>query len=450
MGTRHNPSAPPRRFRLGGTRNVRLSADARGELQDGVLHVPAPHRGQLQVLNGPRNAVVLAGRRWGKTTLGAQRIALSYFKDQASLYFWVGLSWRSASLKRAWNVLYDLVRQAHHALGLRAQFAHLTEHELRWPDGTKIMFRTAERPEGIVGEGVTGVVVDEATLIAPVVWERYLQPALLDQGGWVLVLGVPHGRGWVTDLWAQIGGGGPGTGVAGWEGWASWLFTTYDNPHISRERIDELRHSMPESAFRQEIMAEILDDECAVFGALLDNIGAEFQPAPMPGHSYVVGVDWGRLNDATAIVIADVRDDGSISVAQAHVWRGKSFEAQYRQLLELVAQFRPYVVVAEANALGLPLCDRLEASGVPLERFTTTATTKRLLIESLELALATRKIMLPEHPELLRQLRAYRRESVRDGAARYSAPPGFHDDLVIALALAWRGASAGGRLLLWQ
>ncbi len=39
---------------------------------------------------------------------------------------------------------------------------------------------------------------------------------------------------------------------------------------------------------------------------------------------------------------------------------------------------------------------------------------------------------------LVAELDAYTMERGRDGAYRYSAPSGLHDDLVIALALAWR------------
>jgi hypothetical protein len=33
------------------------------------------------------------------------------------------------------------------------------------------------------------------------------------------------------------------------------------------------------------------------------------------------------------------------------------------------------------------------------------------------------------------------------GTYRYSAPPGLHDDTVIALALAWHGVLRGGALV---
>jgi len=38
-------------------------------------------------------------------------------------------------------------------------------------------------------------------------------------------------------------------------------------------------------------------------------------------------------------------------------------------------------------------------------------------------------------------LQAYEAERLPSGMLRYSAPEGYHDDCVMALALAWHGAS---------
>ena len=53
--------------------------------------------------------------------------------------------------------------------------------------------------------------------------------------------------------------------------------------------------------------------------------------------------------------------------------------------------------------------------------------------------------LLPDET-LLGELAAYGMERLSGGGFRYSAPPGLHDDTVIALALAWHAARHGGAM----
>jgi hypothetical protein len=50
-------------------------------------------------------------------------------------------------------------------------------------------------------------------------------------------------------------------------------------------------------------------------------------------------------------------------------------------------------------------------------------------------------IGLPDDPILISELMAYESERLPSGIMRYGAPEGQHDDTVIAVALAWYGAS---------
>jgi hypothetical protein len=63
------------------------------------------------------------------------------------------------------------------------------------------------------------------------------------------------------------------------------------------------------------------------------------------------------------------------------------------------------------------------------------------LIESLALALERQEVQLLNFPWATVELEAYSREvSEATGRSKYGAPSGFHDDTVIARALAWRAA----------
>jgi hypothetical protein len=66
--------------------------------------LPTPHsQGQGDVIRYPGNVVLFAGRRWGKTQAGIDRFQV-FGNPDPGLYWWVGLSWKSASMKRAWRL----------------------------------------------------------------------------------------------------------------------------------------------------------------------------------------------------------------------------------------------------------------------------------------------------------------------------------------------------------
>jgi hypothetical protein len=102
------------------------------------------------------------------------------------------------------------------------------------------------------------------------------------------------------------------------------------------------------------------------------------------------------------------------------------------------------VIWAEANSIGGPNIEALQAEGLPVNAFTTSASSKPTLIESLALAIERGELALLRDPVLLGELQAYTVERLPSGRFRYTAPPGAHDDTVIAAALAWYGVNHSG------
>ena len=68
--------------------------------------------------------------------------------------------------------------------------------------------------------------------------------------------------------------------------------------------------------------------------------------------------------------------------------------------------------------------------------FSTTATTKPELIQSLAAALEHEGFKVPV--EYADELRSFQVEASVAGYAKFNAPHGMHDDRVISLALAWK------------
>jgi phage FluMu gp28-like protein len=185
-------------------------------------------------------------------------------------------------------------------------------------------------------------------------------------------------------------------------------------------------------------MAQFLDDGGGVFRGV--RAVATLDPAePTEGGQYVIGVDWGRSNDATVFSVID-----ATSKEQVYMDRmtNTDYASQRLRLQALSKRYNRAMVVAEANSIGQPNIEELQALHVPVTGFITTNATKAQIIQALELAFEHRAISLLRDEVQIMELMAYTSERLPSGLIRYGAPEGIHDDTVIALALAWYAAAS--------
>jgi hypothetical protein len=99
--------------------------------------------------------------------------------------------------------------------------------------------------------------------------------------------------------------------------------------------------------------------------------------------------------------------------------------------------------LVEANSVGDPTIDDLRREGALVRGFSTTAQTKRDLIDALAVAFENGAIALPAEvycKPMIDELLEYAYDLSPSGMLRSSAPAGGHDDIVMSLALAWHMA----------
>ena len=109
--------------------------------------------------------------------------------------------------------------------------------------------------------------------------------------------------------------------------------------------------------------------------------------------------------------------------------------------MALWERFNHCAVIAEYNSMGGPQVEALQNMGIPVQAFTTTNASKAQVIQALELAFERRELKILNDNEQVNELLAFESEKLPSGLVRYGAPEGAHDDMVMALALAWWGCS---------
>ena len=385
-----------------------------------TVNLCQPHPGQIAILRHPaRFKVVACGRRFGKTETG--RILMVERALAGRVCWWIAPTYRMAD---------DVWRSFKATLAGVWQAKDEDMRRIDLPGGGVIAVRSGHNPDALRGAGLDLAVLDEAAYLHPAVWSAAVRPALADRRGEALFLSTPRGRNWFWGLWMM-------GQRADQPHWKSWRFPTAANPLIDPAEIEDARALLPERVFREEYLAEFLDDGGRVFRHVEEAATVEPGGSPQPDEHYVFGVDWGRDADFTCIAVLAA---GSRRLVALERFNAVGWAVQRGRLAALAAVWQPVAIWAEANSMGGPNIEALQAEGLPVLPFVTTAASKGPLIEALVLALERGELALLRDATLIEELNAYSLERLPGGRYRYSAPPGLHDDTVIALALAWHGA----------
>lgn len=397
-----------------------------GAIKRSISTLPTLRPDQRAIaLSRKRFKVVACGRRWGKTTLGlvlAVRHAL-YGRQ----VWWVAPTYGLAFWP--WRTLKSAL------VGRWASKSESDRH-IDLPGGGSITVKSADNPDGLRGVGLDFLVVDEAAYVAEEAWTGALRPALSDRRGRALIISTPRGRNWFYRVFQR------GRDQL-MRQWGAWQHSTAANPLIPQEEIEEARGLLPERVFTQEYLAEFLADGGEVFSGVRAAATAPVDALPAPGRRCVMGVDFGRYQDYTALAVIDV-DARPVPVMVAlERFGGMSWSVQRARIAALARRWNVQGVLAEANAMGEPNIEALWREGLPITPFVTTARSKGGLIEGLAKAIAEGELRLLPDEVLLGELEAYTYSMDRYNVhTRYFAPPGLHDDTVIALALAWQLAAS--------
>ena len=387
-----------------------------------------PHAGQLEVHNSEaRFKVLSAGRRWGKTRLGVNECLDAASKGGRA--WWVSPSYKTSEV--GWRPLRQIARKIPNAE------VRLVDRMVTLPGGGFVAVRSADNPDSLRGEGLDFVVMDECAFMQKEAWTEAIRPALSDRLGKALFISTPKGRNWFWENYQR--------GINGEQGWQSWTYPTSTNPFIDKGEIEAAKRDLPEIIFRQEYLAEFIDDSGGVFRRVQE--AAILEPRePEPGKQYVAGVDVAASVDFTVVTVLDAE-------TKEMVYLDRFNRVDYPVLIDrLEAVYKRYhltSMVVESNSIGRPVIDELVARGLNIVPFTTTSATKQAIIQNLQAAFENGQILVLNNQILVGELLSFESKRNASGGFSYSAPDGMHDDCILSLAIAWHGATSAG-VILWM
>ncbi len=270
------------------------------------VYLPTPHPRQVEFVDSNKKRIVIrAGRRGGKTVGVAIRAVQRFLKGRRQLYAaptseQVGKFWYEVT-----GALAPLIR-----LGVLKK--NESEQYIEKP-GTeqRIKAKTAWNADSLRGDYADDLYLDEYQLMNEDTWQVVGAPMLLDKDGDAVFIYTPPslrstGMSKARDprhaakLFKQAQADTTGR-------WQAIHFTSHENPHISKEALQEIIEDMSKQSYRQEILAEDDDIQLSwlVYRAFNEftNLIDDFE---IPKNWLVyTGHDFGSANPACLFVAQD-------------------------------------------------------------------------------------------------------------------------------------------------
>jgi hypothetical protein len=369
-----------------------------------TLELPEPHINQQAILDSSaRFKVVLCGRRWGKSELCQIETVTRALNGEYVAYI-------TPTYKLA-KVFFDKLTNL---LPFPANRSDLT---ITFPTGGSIDFFTGERLDNLRGRKFHQVILDEAPLIKDLQegWNNSIRPTLTDFRGGALFASTPRGKEFFYSLYLK--------GKGGAEDWQSWKYSTYDNPYIDPREVDDARGQLPAAVFEQEYLANPMENAANPFGsAYIRSCIAPLSSKPVQFY----GIDLAKSFDYTVIIGLD--QDGMVCYYDR-------FQRDWRQTKETILQLdRSKPVFIDSTGVGDAITEDLQRSFQFMEGYKYTAQSKQQLMELLAHSIQHNAVKFPAGT-IQEELEIFEYVYTSTGV-KYSAPSGFHDDTVNALALA--------------
>jgi len=397
-----------------------------------------PHAGQQPVLACDKRYIIVdCGRRWGKSLLAVRWAVDEALRTQGKV--WLCGPTYATAMRALYGQLIAQLPRPYRKVTASARRIDLT-------GGGVIEVVSLDNPDNLRGEGLAAAVIDEAAFTTDYAVEQVIRPMLLQTQGRLLAISTPNGRkGWFYRWWLR----GQSTDAQDQRYW-SVQAPSWTNPFIPEEEWDELRANTPENVFAQEYGAEFVDSTSQVFRNVQIAATAQRRHLVEVGE-YFVGIDFARSGDYTVVSVLQKLDGGRAKQVEMERWHRIDDLAQVARIEAIIDRFKPRKVLAEKNSFGAVSIALLQRKGVAAEGFNTSGSSKGPLIQQLAGAFEFRNIDLLDDAVQTNELLSYERNETANMTVTYNAPAGYHDDTVIALALAWRagfgdpeGVSLGG------
>ena len=272
-----------------------------------IVTIPEPHERQREFINHPaKRKIIRAGRRGGKT-VGVAILAIKAFLAGRRVLY---ATPTSDQIDRFWM---EVTRALAEPIMAGVYYKNESKHVIEVPmTENRVRAKTAWNADSLRGDYADVLILDEYQLMDETAWTEVGAPMLLDNNGDAVFIYTPpslrsrssskaRDPQHAAKLYKKAMRDETGR-------WAVFHFTSWENPHISKEALNEISEDMTSIAIRQEIMAEDIDEAPGALWTREVIENGRVMKAPDSMSKVVVGIDPSTTSegDEAGIVTAGV------------------------------------------------------------------------------------------------------------------------------------------------
>lgn len=254
------------------------------------VNTPTLHEAQKKIAQSDKRfRTVLAGRRFGKTVLSVEEMVAC-----AALVPDARVAYIAPTYQQARDIAWDMLIKRCAPITAKVNESRLEVTVYNAHKGTsKIFLRGWESVDTLRGQSFDLLIADEVASMRYfwVGWNEVLRPTLTDRKGKAVFIGTPKGYNHFHELCHITE-----------PNWAHFHFTSYDNPHLPVDELEDAKRQLPEDVFAQEYMADFRRQQGLVYKEFdRDRHIVDVDPEPAVVLEYIAGIDFGFTNP-TAVV----------------------------------------------------------------------------------------------------------------------------------------------------
>lgn len=291
-------------------------------------------------------------------------------------------------------------------------------------NGSILQLKGADNPDRLRGANPVGVVLDEFATMKRDTWDVIIEPIIRANQGWCWFIGTPKGKNQLFEMYQR--------GLQGNPEWKSFLLKASESGIIAQEQLMEAKRTSIPATFNQEWECKFLEGEGSVFRNVRD-VATALPKAPELNHLYVMGVDLAKVQDYTVIVVYDRTTNKQVYQDR---FNKLEWPFQKSRIIEIAKHYNNALVMLDATGIGDPIADDLLRAGVAVEPFKITNESKKEMIEKLSIWIEQKRMAFINIQDTLYEFDNFSYEITSSGRILYGAIQGFHDDIIIATALA--------------
>lgn len=214
----------------------------------------------------------------------------------------VKIAYIAPTIQQARDIAFAMLKKELQPILLKVKEAPSLEFTVKTQDNTEslIVLRGWEAIENLRGQAFDFIILDEVASMRNfwIGWQEVLRPTLTDTKGGTMFVSTPKGFNHFYDLYNQ---------ELKDKDYKSFTFSSYDNPFLPKEEIDNAKATLPIERFEQEYMASFQKTQGLVYKEFRREKHL-YEELPENTYEKLGGVDFGFRNPAGVLNVYFAKD----------------------------------------------------------------------------------------------------------------------------------------------